>query len=250
MQRYKLTIEYDGRFFHGWQYQAGLETVQSVLRKAAYAFTQENVEFFGAGRTDKGVHALGQVAHVNFIRPLSQDKVRLGINFYLKETGIVITKAENVSFSFHARFSAISRRYSYVILNRPSPSVLYKNKVLWINRPLCLEDMKEAAKILEGTHDFSNFRSKECQALSALKTLDYIKLEKANEFIKVNVKARSFLQRQVRLMVGALLRVGLKKWKIEVIKELLEKTNSPTFPLVSAPPYGLYLEEVEYPQEV
>ncbi len=243
--RYRLTIEYDGRFFSGWQKQASTPTVQETLEEALFRLTQEHGMFYGAGRTDKGVHATGQVAHVDLAKPLSLDSLRRGLNFYLQDQPVVVLSADLAPPDFHARFSAKFRTYTYKILNRPSPPLLEKGRVWWVHRPLDVEAMREGAKFLEGHHDFSAFRAKDCQATLTKRTLDLLEVKPLGEHIFFHVRSKSFLHGQVRIMVGTLKAIGEGRLKPKEIKGMLESglrsCSGPT-----APPDGLYLVEVGY----
>lgn len=244
--RYGFLLEYDGSIFSGWQWQRNSLTVQGALKEAAFNFCQEEITFYGAGRTDQGVHALGQVAHADFTKPWQPDAVRQGLNFYLKNIPISILKVFPVLPTFDARFSAVSRRYRYVILNRPSASVIHNGRVWWINKPLDVQAMTDAAEHLLGNHDFSSFRYRFCQSSSPIKTLDLLTVACIDNRIIISAKAKSFLHRQVRMMVGALVYVGKKKWPPLKMKQVL-KDRSTSHGAATAPAEGLYLEQVEYP---
>jgi len=246
LYRYRFVIEYDGGSFSGWQSQTeGIRTIQEILQKAAFSLTKEEIIFWCAGRTDRGVHALGQVAHADFSKEISVDSLRRGINFYLKKYPIVVLDVCAVPGDFHARFSAISRHYSYLLLNRSSPAVLYKGRAWWICRPLSVVWMSKAALLLEGNHDFSNFRCAYCQAPSAVKTLDSLQITQHGEIIEIQVRARSFLHRQVRMMVGALVLVGLGRLHSEDVETLL-RVRIKNRAIPTAPACGLYLVRVLY----
>lgn len=248
MQRWKLTLEYDGGPFVGWQRQDNGLTVQQRLEEAAETLCGGETPVQGAGRTDSGVHALGQVAHIDIDKDLRADQVRDALNFHLRPDPISILEAEPVSEDFHARFSAIGRVYLYRILNRRPPPALDAGKVWHNQRPLDAEAMHNAAQILVGNHDFTSFRSSECQADSPVKTLDRVRVRQAGEEIHVDVAARSFLHNQVRIIVGTLETVGRGKWKARDVKKALEsKARSAAGP--TAPPEGLYLVSVKYPDD-
>lgn len=245
MARYKLTLEYDGRFFSGWQKQTGVPTVQETLEEALAQLTGESVTVFGAGRTDRGVHATGQVAHVDIEKPISLDVLCRGTNFYLKEKAVVVLKAKCVFDTFHARFSAQTRTYSYFILNRPSRCVLEAGRVWWVCPPLNLKRMQEGAQYLIGHHDFSSFRARECQASSPFKTLDLLETHVQNNRIEIRVQSRSFLHSQIRIIVGTLKWVGEGRWAPEDVQRALDKKDR-RFAGPTAPPEGLYLTSVSY----
>ena len=245
--RYKIEIEYDGTNLVGWQKQREGESVQSLLSQAVKDFCGEEVEIFGAGRTDAGVHAIAQTAHFDISKEVESFKLREGLNFYLRsyDAPISVLTAEQVSQDFHSRFSAVSRSYIYRILNRRAPAVLGKDRVWWVPVPLDVEKMKEGAKYLLGHHDFTSFRAAECQALSPMKTLDKIEIEKHGDEIKFYIEAKSFLYHQVRNIVGTLKMVGDGHLKPEDVKIILEakdrKKAGPT-----APACGLYFYQVKY----
>lgn len=245
MPRFKLTLEYEGTSFCGWQRQNGLPTVQSILESAFADFLGEPLTVWGGGRTDTGVHAKGQVAHIEISKPYSSSDIQGALNKRLKDMPVSLLKVEEVPCDFHARFSAISRTYEYKIWNRRAQPALEKNRMWWVARALSVEMMAEAANYLLGHHDFTSFRGSQCQALSPFKTLDELSIEKNNDIILIKTRARSFLHHQVRNMVGTLKRVGDGSWHPEKVKEILEARNrnlaGPT-----APPWGLYLTEIRY----
>jgi tRNA pseudouridine38-40 synthase len=246
--RFKLTIEYDGTGLVGWQRQDNGPSVQEALEAAAARLTEAPVEIVGAGRTDAGVHAEGQVAHLDIEKELGADAVRDGLNFWLREAGtfaIAVLSAESVADDFHARFSARQRRYRYRILNRRVAPALDRERVWWVAKPLDAMAMREAAQSLLGKHDFSSFRATECQAASPVKTLDELDVLQAEDEIQVVAAARSFLHHQVRNMVGSLKLVGEGRWSradLETALAAADRTKGgPT-----APAAGLTLIEVLY----
>ncbi|MBN9413287.1 MAG: tRNA pseudouridine(38-40) synthase TruA [Candidatus Paracaedimonas acanthamoebae] len=245
MPRYKLTIEYDGTPFVGWQHQANGLSIQSVIESAITAFSQEHVRLHAAGRTDAGVHALGQVAHVDLEKCLPAYKIREAINYYLRSYPVVITEAHETDDQFHARFSAVERSYCYKILCRTAPPALDKKRVWFIKCPLNIEMMQQAANLFIGKHDFTTFRASECQATSPIRTLNSFKITQEGNLIFFQVSALSFLHHQVRNMVGSLKLIGEGKWTPETLKQALEAKNrqagGPT-----APPDGLYFTSVRY----
>jgi tRNA pseudouridine38-40 synthase len=245
MARYKLLLEYDGTPFAGWQFQDNAPTVQGVLTDAIAAFTGECTTVQGAGRTDAGVHALGQVAHIDLARDWGDDTVRDAINFHLRPQPIAVLAAERVAASFDARFSATKRHYLYRIVNRRADLVLDLNRAWRLPRPLDCEAMHAAAQKLVGRHDFTTFRAAECQAKSPLKTLDRLDVARAGEEIRVIASARSFLQHQVRSMVGSLVHVGEGKWSAADLAAALGARDRAACGQV-APAQGLYLLRVEY----
>jgi tRNA pseudouridine38-40 synthase len=244
--RYRFILEYDGSAFVGWQWQKDLPSVQEALQNACFRLTQERPTFHGAGRTDRGVHALGQVAHADFSRFWSLDSLRRGLNFYLHALPLRVLSVASVPDTFDARFSALAREYSYVILNRPSESAFRALRSWWIPQPLDVSAMQETALLLQGTHDFSKFRHKDCQALSPIKTLTQLSIATDQDLILIVAKAPSFLHRQVRRIVGALVQVAKHKWTAKDIKRLLEDPHGPDS-VPTAPSHGLYLKYVTYP---
>ena len=246
MPRFKLTIEYDGTSFVGWQRQDNGLSVQAVLEAAVRGYCQVDALVQGAGRTDAGVHALGQVAHVDLPRDDRPQVVANALNAHLRPHPISVLKAEKVADDFHARFSAIERGYVYRISNRRAPAVLEINHAWWIKAELDAAAMHDAAQALVGRHDFTSFRAIECQAESPVKTLDEISVAQNGELIAITVRARSFLYHQVRNFVGTLKFVGDGKWTRADIKRVLEaRDRSIAGP--TAPPGGLYLTHVRYP---
>jgi tRNA pseudouridine38-40 synthase len=243
--RYKLTIEYDGGPFVGWQRQANGPSVQQAIETAVHAFTGETVVVKGAGRTDAGVHALGQVAHIDLGRDRPTDKVRDAINAHLRPSPVVILAAERVADDFDARFSAVKRCYLYRILDRRAPPALDAGRVWHVPSRLDTEAMHAAAQALVGLHDFTTFRAAECQARSPVKTLDRLDVSREGPEIAVRASARSFLHNQVRSMVGALKKVGEGRWPVgEVAAALAARDRARSGPV--APPGGLYLVAVDY----
>jgi tRNA pseudouridine38-40 synthase len=245
MPRYKLIIEYDGTPFAGWQIQANGPSVQGTLTAAIAAFCGEQVNVQGAGRTDAGVHALGQVAHVDLARDFDPETVRDALNAHLRPHPIAVLSAEIVASDFDARFSAKQRRYLYRIVNRRADLAIDRQRAWRIARPLDAQVMHGAAQQLVGRHDFTTFRAAECQAKSPVKTLDVLDVERAGEEIRVHALARSFLHNQVRSMVGSLALVGEGKWTAAGLAQALAARDRTACGPV-APPEGLYLVGVEY----
>ena len=245
MPRYKLTIEYDGGPFVGWQIQDNGPSVQGVLAAALEAFCGEKVSVQGAGRSDAGVHALGQVGHVDLAKDWDEDTVRDALNAHLRPHPVAIINAERVDDSFDARFSAIRRHYLYRIINRRADLALDRGRAWRIAKPLDIPAMQAAARRLVGRHDFTTFRNVECQAKSPVKTLDQLDVDGLADDIQVMTSARSFLHSQVRSMVGALALVGEGRWSADDVSVALAKRDRAACAPV-APPDGLYLARVDY----
>jgi len=245
MPRYKLTIEYDGTPFVGWQAQDNGISVQGVLTAAIAAFAGGPVAISAAGRTDAGVHALGQVAHLDLGKDWDVDTVRDAINFHLRPQPVAVLAVEHAAPDFDARFSAVKRHYLYRIVNRRADLTLEQNRAWRVPRPLDAEVMRVAAQRLIGRHDFTTFRSTECQAKTPVKTLDRLDVSRVGEEIGISAAARSFLQHQVRSMVGSLVHVGEGKWSADDLAAALAARDRAACGQV-APPHGLYLIRVEY----
>lgn len=246
MPRYRITIEYDGTPFVGWQSQAVGASVQGAIERAITAFSGEQVSLRGAGRTDSGVHALGQVAHFDLARDWDAFRVREALNHHLKPAPVVALDCTRVGADFDARFSAVQRHYLYRILARRSPPALDKHRVWWLPIALDAEAMREAAGSLVGRHDFTTFRAAACQAASPVKTLDQLDVAVVGEEIRIRASARSFLHNQVRSMVGSLKQVGSGRWSgAQLAAALAACDRSACGPV--APPDGLYLVRVDYP---
>jgi tRNA pseudouridine38-40 synthase len=247
--RYKLTIEYDGGPFVGWQRQANGRSIQQAIEEAVAAFSQEEIVLKGAGRTDAGVHALGQVAHIDLARDWDTDTIRNAINAHLRPEPVTILAAERVPAEFDARFSAVKRHYLYRITDRRAPPALDRGRIWHVPQPLDEAAMHLAAQSLLGRHDFTTFRSSECQAKSPVRTLDRLDVSRQGGEIAIRASARSFLHNQVRSMVGALKKVGEGKWPVgEVAAALAACDRSRSGPV--APAHGLYLVAVDYPAVV
>jgi tRNA pseudouridine38-40 synthase len=245
MPRYRVTLEYDGTPFVGWQVQAVGVSVQGRLAEAVLRLSGERVPVYGAGRTDAGVHALGQVAHFDLARPWPVDTVLAALNFHLKPEPIAVLTCALAADGFDARRSAVARHYRYRILLRRAPPVLDRNRVWWVPRVLHAERMAEAAALLLGRHDFTTFRAAGCQAKSAVKTLDRLEVRRAGEELEIDASARSFLHNQVRSMVGSLKLVGEGKWTpADLEAALRSRDRSACGPV--APAHGLYLLRVDY----
>jgi tRNA pseudouridine38-40 synthase len=248
MPRFRLLIEYDGTPFAGWQRQDNGLSVQQTLEEAVAAFSGEAARVNGAGRTDAGVHARGQVAHLDLARDWPADTVRDALNAHLRPHPVAVLEARRVDPSFDARFSAVRRHYEYVILDRRAPPALEKNRAWWIARPLDAAAMHVAAQRLIGRHDFTTFRAAECQARSPVKTLDRLDVSREGSRVVVRAAARSFLHRQVRSMVGSLRLVGEGRWTADDLAAALDARDRAACGPV-APAGGLYLVQVDYPAE-
>ncbi len=245
MPRYKLVIEYDGAPFVGWQVQDNGTSVQGALTAALAAFCGETVAVYGAGRTDAGVHAMGQVAHVDLAKEWDVETVRDALNAHLRPHPVAVLSAEIAPPDFDARFSAVKRHYLYRIANRRADLALERQRAWRIARPLDAEAMHRAAQRLVGRHDFTTFRAAECQAKSPVKTLDRLDVDRRSEDIEIHASARSFLHHQVRSMVGSLALVGDGKWTAgDLAGALAAKDRAACGPV--APPDGLFLVRVDY----
>lgn len=245
MTRYRITVEYDGSGFVGWQRQANGPSVQAALEEAVRRFCGETVLVEGAGRTDAGVHALGQVAHFDLAKQTTADTVMKAVNFHLKPAPVAVLAAEAVGDDFHARFSATGRAYLYRIVNRRAPLALERGRAWFVPQPLDAEAMHAAAQLLVGRHDFTSFRASECQARSPVKTLDHLSVTRSGTTVDVRAAARSFLHHQVRNFVGSLKLVGEGRWRGDDLRRALEaRDRSAAGP--TAPACGLYLAEVRY----
>ncbi|WEK03544.1 MAG: tRNA pseudouridine(38-40) synthase TruA [Candidatus Devosia phytovorans] len=245
MPRYKLTIEYDGTPFSGWQRQSDRPSVQQALEEAIARMSGETVTTQAAGRTDAGVHALGQVAHFDLGKDWDPFRIREALNFHLRPDPVAIIAAEAVPESFEARFSATARHYEYRILTRRAPPVIERNHVWHIPKSLDAQAMDHAASLILGSHDFTTFRSAECQANSPIRTLDRFTVRAEPDHVVVNASARSFLHHQVRSMVGSLRMVGEGKWSPRDFRAALDARDR-TRCGAMAPSAGLYLTDVTY----
>ncbi|MEM1037588.1 MAG: tRNA pseudouridine(38-40) synthase TruA [Pseudomonadota bacterium] len=244
-QRYKLTIEYDGRDYFGWQRQDDFPTIQEALETAAAKLDGAPVLVQGAGRTDRGVHATGQVAHMDLTKPRPINKIADAMNFHLRPNRIAVLKAEEVAPDFNARFDAKYRRYRYIIINRRADLALDRGQAWRVPSMLDHDAMHRAAQYLIGEHDFSTFRDAECQAKSPVRSLDKIDVARYGEGVEITVGAISFLHRQVRSIVGSLVEVGRGVQPEGWIKTILEARDRKACGPV-APPDGLFLESVDY----
>lgn len=247
-QRFHITIEYDGGPFVGWQAQENGPSVQVAIEDAIAGFSGEKVRIFGAGRTDAGVHALGQAAHFDLAKDMTADKVREALNAHLRPGPVVVLAVKVVSNEFDARFSAIKRHYLYRITNRRPPLALEKERAWHVIADLNAGAMHKAAQELVGRHDFTTFRSVRCQAKSPEKTLDRLDVSRDGDEITVIASARSFLHHQVRSMVGTLKLVGEGKWSADDVAAALAACDRQKLRL-NAPPHGLYLTGVDYPED-
>ena len=248
MTRFRLTVEYDGRPFMGWQRQAHGPSVQQAIEEAIGAITHERVTLHAAGRTDAGVHALAMTAHVEIGRAITPFRLVDGINAKLRPKPVAILAAEIVAEDFHARFSCIGRRYLYRIVNRRAPLALDSGRAWRVPVVLHADSMHRAAQHLVGRHDFTTFRSAHCQSESPVKTLDRLTVRRLGETIEIEAAARSFLHHQVRSMVGCLELVGRGKWNERDLKAALEAKDRAALGF-NAPPDGLYFVEAVYPPD-
>ena len=246
MTRWRLTIEYDGGPFMGWQRQDHGPSVQQALEEALHGMTGEQAQFTAAGRTDAGVHALAMAAHVDVMKSLTPHRLREGLNALVRPQPISVLDVEEVADDWHARFSCIGRRYLYRILNRRAPPALDAGKVWHVAVPLELDAMQDGAVPLVGRHDFTTFRSAQCQSESPVKTLDRLEVSRVGEEIHITAAARSFLHHQVRSMVGCLAMVGRGQWTPDDMLKALEARDRSALGL-NAPPHGLYFVEAVYP---
>lgn len=247
MPRFKLTIEYDGRPFVGWQRQENGQSVQGVLEQAIARFAPEDhVGVTGSGRTDAGVHAFGQVAHFDTGRDMSSDEVQGAINHHVKPHPVSVISVEKVDEDFNARFSAEKRHYVYKICNRRAPLTFDKGLKWHVKTPLDADAMHEAAQLLVGRHDFTTFRHAHCQAKDPVKTMDYLRVERLGGEVHLFAGARSFLHHQIRSITGTLKLVGDGKWSSADVQAALDAKDRSALGL-NAPPDGLYFVNVEYP---
>jgi tRNA pseudouridine38-40 synthase len=245
--RWRLTIEYDGGPFMGWQRQEHGPSVQQTLEEALQNMTGERATFTAAGRTDAGVHASAMSAHVDIERRLTAHRLRDGLNALVRPKPVAVTDVSAVARDWHARFTCVGRRYLYRILNRRAPPALEIGRVWHIAVPLDIEAMQQGSAMLVGRHDFTTFRSAQCQSNSPLKTLDALDVTRVGEEIHIEAAARSFLHHQVRSMVGCLALVGRGQWKPGDICKALEAQDRAALGL-NAPPHGLYFVEALYPK--
>ncbi len=245
MPRYRLTLEYDGGPYKGFQAQGDLPTVQGAVERAVLAFTGETLRLQAAGRTDTGVHASGQVVHVDLSKDWPALTVRNALNAHLVDEAVVVLEAEVAPEGWHARFSATERRYLYRILNRPTPPALDRGQVWHVRTPLDAGAMHAAAQTLVGHHDFTTFRDLACQAKSPVKTLDVVEVSRRGEEVWLRFASRSFLHRQVRSMTGTLTEVGVGRWTAQDVKAALDARDRQACGPV-APAAGLSLTGVSY----
>lgn len=245
MQRFKLTIEYDGRPFVGWQRQDNGPSVQQTLEQAVFAVTQAETIVYGCGRTDAGVHAEGQVAHVDIAKPLAAFRLLEALNAHLRPAPVAVVACEPAAPDFHARFDCTGRRYRYDIINRRAP-LTWQSGLAWhVARPLDADAMHEAAQILVGRHDFTTFRSVHCQSASPVKTLDRLDVVRSGDRIAIHAAARSFLHHQVRSMVGCLKLIGDGSWSADDLRHALDAADRTALGL-NAPPDGLFFAAAHY----
>ena len=244
MQRYLVILEYDGSGFYGWQNQPNFRTVQGLFEDTVHRATGQNIRCIAAGRTDRGVHALGQAVHFDFEEVLDCEALKQRMNFYLKECDLSVLSISYVSQDFHARYSASLKCYRYQIASRKSPPVFNK-KVWWISASLDFYAMEKAAELLKGTHDFCAFRSTSCTAETTLRTIDDIKLEKHEDLISISFTSRAFLHNQVRIMVGTLVEIAKERWLADEISKIIESRDRRKAGQ-TAPAAGLCLMWIKY----
>ena len=244
MYSHKIVIEYDGTNFVGWQQQENGQSIQSALQEALFKLTGEKITIFGAGRTDAGVHAYGQVASFTLNKKIETDVIRDGLNQHLRPKPIAVQKAELVEDDFHARFSAKKRWYEYKIINRRPPLTIDVNRAWCVYKNLDIEKMKSESASFLGKHDLNAFRSAHCQSKNSIKTIDSIAIKNKDEQIIFEVSAKSFLHSQVRIMIGTLIDIA----KGNINKTILDIINSKQREIAgqTAPAHGLYLKKIEY----
>ena len=254
MPRYAILIEYDGTDFMGWQRQENVPSIQATLEGAIRMVSEQTVTLFGCGRTDSGVHALGQVAHFDMDKTIAPASLSKGINYFLykkycPDGAIVVKDSSLVAHDFHARFSAIKRYYRYLIVNRPSEVALRRRFAWHLKMQLSVENMKIASQYFLGHQDFSSFRARHCQASSPYRTLEHCQIDTFQDEIHIQVGAKSFLHNQVRIMVGTLVQVGQLKIAPEAVESLLTAKDR-TMAGPTAPAKGLIFEKVDYPTDL
>ena len=246
MPKYQILIEYAGTNFRGWQVQKQGKTIQGLIQEKVSRLLNEEITLFGSGRTDSGVHAIEQSAHFDCKNKIQKtDKFIKSINHFLNDQGIVILEIKNKNDKFHARFSAKMRIYKYIITNRLGEPVLEKNRSWHVVKSLDLKLMKKGAKKLVGTKDFSTFRASSCRAKSPIKTMKLVKVKRSKSKIEIEFRSQSFLQHQVRSMVGCLKYLGEKKWSLKKFENVM-KSKKRTLCAPPAPPEGLYLKRIIY----
>lgn len=247
MQRWKLTVEYDGRAFSGWQIQRRDISVQQVLEEAIFKITGETVKTTVAGRTDAGVHGRGQVVHLDLEKEFEPHRLRMAIDALARPHPVTVLAAEKVASDFHARFQAVRRSYEYRIINRRFPLTFEKGLAWQVVRPLDTDAMQQAARHLLGKHDFSAFRAVGCQAKHPIRSIESITVRRGDhDLIAISVVAPSFLYHQVRNIVGTLVKIGVGEWEPDYMKTLLESRDR-TLAGMTAPADGLYFMRVDYP---
>ena len=245
-QRIAMAVEYDGSAYSGWQHQHHASTIQERLEQAIAAVADHPIRVHCAGRTDSGVHGLGQVVHFDTVAQRSKRSWLLGTNSKLPDD-IAVRWVMPVAADFHARFSATGRHYRYLILCRPTRSALWRNRAVWTHRTLDVGPMREAARALVGQHDFTSFRALACQAKSPVRTVRYLEIERSGDFIELRVGADGFLHHMVRNLAGVLMAIGRGDAAVGWTRELLDQRDR-ALGGVTAPPHGLYLARVDYPQ--
>ncbi|HEY1096935.1 MAG TPA: tRNA pseudouridine(38-40) synthase TruA [Alphaproteobacteria bacterium] len=245
-QRWKITVEYDGRAFSGWQKQPHHVSVQGAIETALLSLTGQKIGITVAGRTDAGVHGRGQVAHFDMDKVMTPERLRLAINALVRPHPIVAVKVEQVAPDFHARFQADARTYQYRIINRRTPLTFDKGLAWQVHHPLDVEAMQKASRCLLGKHDFTSFRAMGCQAKHPIRSINSFDFEQRGDEILITINAKSFLYHQVRNMVGTLVKIGIGDWSWEKMQEILEAKDR-TIAGITAPADGLYFMSVTYP---
>lgn len=245
MHRYKLVIEYDGTPYSGWQFQENAPSVQQVVERAIEAFCGHPVRLHCAGRTDTGVHATHQVAHVDLAQPYPVRTIRDAANAHMRDDLVAVVSAQAVTEAFHARLCAVRRHYTYRILNRGAPPTFDRTRVWHVRQPIDVAALQAAADTLVGHHDFTTFRASQCQAKSPVKTLETLAIERVGEEVRVHAASRSFLHNQVRSMVGTILLAGIGRWSVADVRAALDARDRTRCGAL-APPHGLYFVGVEY----
>ncbi|MCA3269437.1 MAG: tRNA pseudouridine(38-40) synthase TruA [Thalassospira sp.] len=248
MPRFKLTLEYDGTSFCGWQKQDNALSVQSALEMALQKLVRTDVKTIAAGRTDAGVHASGQVVHVDLAGEWQEEKLTAGINHFIRPHPVVVLRSERVADTFHARFGAVQRQYTYTVIQRRAPLILERNRAWHVTLPLDTAALFSAAEYLLGTHDFTSFRAINCQAKSPVRTIDSAAWDISGDRYVFHIAARSFLHHQVRNLVGTMVQMGLGRWPVSYLEDIFAAKNRSAAG-ITAPAGGLCFTRVVYPAD-